>query len=322
MQHASLDSSGTSASVAFNSSTSAGGWIGVVIRAGAQSEAFTVTDTNGNTYRKAFQLNQTGDQDTLAVFYAENIAAGANTITVADTISATLRFAILDTGVATSNSLDVTVFAQGQSASPNSSNATTSSNGDLLLGAIMTANPASFSAGSGYTIEESVPAEPSAKLIAEDQIQTTAGSVSASATLGVSDFWAAGVAAFRPGGSAATPITAGIPISLVQHASLDSSGTSASVAFNSSNSAGGWIGVVIRAGAQSEAFTVTDTNGNTYRKAFQLNQTGDEDTLAVFYAENIAAGANTITVADTISATLRFAILKDTPARPLPIRWT
>jgi hypothetical protein len=68
----------------------------------------------------------TANGDTLAIFYAENIAAGSNTITVADTISGTLRFAIMEyTGVATANSRDVTASAQGTSPLTKSGNATT-----------------------------------------------------------------------------------------------------------------------------------------------------------------------------------------------------
>src|SRR5207244_12601210 len=112
------------------------------VRAGHSGQTFTVTDSIGNTYHQAVLLNITVDTpngDTLAIFYAENILGGANTITVSDTISGILRFAILEyAGVATSNSLDVTASAQGTSASPNSGNATTTANGDLLLGAIAT----------------------------------------------------------------------------------------------------------------------------------------------------------------------------------------
>jgi hypothetical protein len=61
----------------------------------------------------------------------------------------------------------------------------------------MTSEVATFAAGSGYGIEESVPAEPNTKLIAEDRIQATAGASSASALLGAADYWAAGLAAFK-----------------------------------------------------------------------------------------------------------------------------
>jgi hypothetical protein len=51
----------------------------------------------------------------------------------------------------------------------------------------MTASGANYTAGSGYTTKEAVPAEPNSKLIAEDQIQTSAGTASASASIAVSD---------------------------------------------------------------------------------------------------------------------------------------
>jgi len=164
------------------------------------NETFTITDTRGNTYKKAIQINQTTDGDTLAIYYAESIGGGPNTVTVSDTVADTLRFAILEySGVATSGSLDVMAVTQGNSATPNSgATATTTANGDLLLGAILTADQEAYTAGSGYTIEESVPGEPGTKLIVEDQIQATAGTASASATLGAANNWAAGVAAFKP----------------------------------------------------------------------------------------------------------------------------
>ena len=199
IQHTSEDAgTATSATLAFPSGNTAGNWIGVCIRAGAVNETFTVTDSNGNTYHKAIQFNETGNGNTLGIFYAENIKGGANTIQVSGTVAATLRLAILEySGVVTSGSLDVIATAQGNSASPYSGNAVTTSVGDLLLGAIMTSDPATFTAGSGYNIEERVPTEPNTKLIAEDQIQANSGAASASASLGAADFWAAGLAAFK-----------------------------------------------------------------------------------------------------------------------------
>jgi len=71
--------------------------------------------------------------------------------------------------------------------------------GTLLLGAITTGNPETFTAGSGYLLEASVSAEPGTKVIVEDQIQATAEAASASASLGTADNWAAGLAAFKAG---------------------------------------------------------------------------------------------------------------------------
>src|SRR5713226_557954 len=178
VQHTSKDAgTTTTSSLAFVSPNTAGNWITVCVRGGlSNSQVFTIVDSNGNTYKQGAQLGFTVSAVTLAIYYAENIKGGANTITVSDTVSGPLRFAILEySGVATSNSLDVpAVAATGTSTSPNSGNLTTTASGDLLLGAIATTNPGTFTAGAGYKIEEFVPAEPNTKRIAEDQIQTTA----------------------------------------------------------------------------------------------------------------------------------------------------
>jgi hypothetical protein len=80
------------------------------------------------------------------------------------------------------------------------------------------------------------------------------------------------------------------------------------------NTAGNWIGVVVRAGHSGQVFSVSDSRGNTYRQAVLFNQTMDApigDTFAIYYAENIAGGSNTVTVSESISGnTLRFAIFE------------
>jgi len=107
-----------------------------------------------------------------------------------------MRLAILEySGVAASNSSDVSVATEGTRTSP--ATVTANFSGDLLLGEIVTANPASFNCGSGYTIEVRVPAEPNTKLIVEDQRPSIAGAASAGASLGGSDHWGAVLVAFR-----------------------------------------------------------------------------------------------------------------------------
>src|SRR5271155_852089 len=213
VQHTSVDegiAALSSASLAFASNNTAGNWIGVGIRVGQPNETITVKDSKGNTYRNATQINQTADGDTLAIFYAENIAAGANTVTISVSSADTLRFAILEfSGVATSGSVDQAIASQGSNASPNSGSITTTANGDLLLGAILTADGETFTAGSGFQILESVPAAPNTKLLAEYQIQGMSGSTSASATLSSADPWSAAIAAFKAGtgGTSAPKIT-------------------------------------------------------------------------------------------------------------------
>ncbi len=177
VQHVGKDAGTTTTStLAFTSANTAGNFIAVAVRGGlSSSQVFTVTDSNGNTYKKEAQIGYTASQVTSAIYYAENIKAGANTITVSMTVSGPLRFDVLEySGVATANSLDATAVATGSSATPNSGNLTTTVAGDLLLATVGTTNPATFTAGTAYTIRDFVPAEPSTKHIGEDRIQSAA----------------------------------------------------------------------------------------------------------------------------------------------------
>ncbi|MGB2713484.1 MAG: Ig-like domain-containing protein [Vicinamibacterales bacterium] len=207
VQRAGIDAgSTTSASLTFPSANTAGNFIVVAIRAGSLDQVFTITDTVGNQYRKATQFNVTRDGVSLAVFYAENIIGGTNTVRVADSKSGTLRFSILEyAGVATTGSLNVSAAAEGSGTAPNSGTATTTTDGALLIGIIMTANPATVTAGSGYTIRSAVPGTTNAKLVVEDRVQSTAGPAGATATLGITDVWGAVFAAFRVGTATQQP---------------------------------------------------------------------------------------------------------------------
>ena len=223
VQHIGKDAGTTTTStLAFPGANAAGNFIAVVIRGGlSNSQVFTVKDSNANTYKQAKQIGSSGSQVTSAIYYAENIAGGSNTITVTMTVSGPLRIAILEySGVATSNSLDATVAASTTSTSPNSSSLTTSVSGDLLLGEVATADSVTFTGGAGFTVRDFVPAEPNTKLITEDQIQATAGTAAATATLNPSSNWAALLAAFKPAGG-----VAGSPASITASAGTPQSAT-------------------------------------------------------------------------------------------------
>jgi hypothetical protein len=200
VQHRGTDAgSSASSSLSFSTTNATGNWIAVAIRSFPYSQALTVTDTRGNTYRKAIQLNETVDGIAVAIYYAENIAGGSNAVTVSKPQSGgTLRFSILEySGVALANSLDGTAASQGRSTTPSSGNVTATTSGDLVIGVIATANERTFTAGSGFVIEERVPVAPYTKLIVENRTQPTAGPLSAGATLNTSDDWGAVAAAFR-----------------------------------------------------------------------------------------------------------------------------
>lgn len=96
-----------------------------------------------------------------------------------------------------------------------------------------------------------------------------------------------------------SPNNTGLPVNLpsqVQKAAGKSSGSVASLAlaFGSNNAAGNSIIVACGVG-NGTAPTVTDSNSNTYTQSPQVSN-GSALNVAIFYAVNIAAGANTVTV--------------------------
>jgi regulation of enolase protein 1 (concanavalin A-like superfamily) len=207
VQQAGMDA-GTvsSATRAFPSPNATGNFVAVIVRAGGLDKVLTITDTNGNQYRRAVQFNVARDGVSFAIFYAENIVGGPNSVRVSVSSQGTLRFSILEyAGVAKIDALDGTGAAEGSGTTATSGTVITI-RGGLRIGAIMTANPASITAGSGYTLRSAVPPNPNAKLAVEDSVQSAGGAVSATATLGKTDVWGVVFAAFASGAmSAAAP---------------------------------------------------------------------------------------------------------------------
>lgn len=95
---------------------------------------------------------------------------------------------------------------------------------------------------------------------------------------------------------------AGVPPAIVQKASAVSTGSVASIApaFTSGNTKGNSIIVVLAVGNNS-AVTIADTTGNTYTSAV-LGANSTTFSSQIFYATNIAAGANTVTITNGGSA--------------------
>jgi hypothetical protein len=222
----------TTGSLAFSSATRPGDWIAVAIRTSVPNETFTVRDSSGNQYVRAAQSNVAGaapNAYTLALFYAENIKGGPDTVTVSDTAISTLQFAILEySGVATANSLDATAFQQGFSASPNTGTASTTASGKLLLGMFITANGANYTAGSGYTMAQRVPNTTNARLAVEHMAPSASGAASATASLGASDYWGALLVALRPAAASGLPST---PASPAPSSGATNASTSASLSW-------------------------------------------------------------------------------------------
>ena len=90
--------------------------------------------------------------------------------------------------------------------------------------------------------------------------------------------------------------------SLIQSAGIDrSSSASPTLAFPSPNTDGNLILVGVRAGSHTgHVLGVTDTLGNSYRLLGTVNG-GTNSTHALFVAQNVKAGANTVTITDSTS---------------------
>lgn len=131
--------SGSSGSVgvAFGGDNAAGNLIVVGVWIEHSSATITsVTDTQGNTYNAALGYSGSWASGRMRIYYAENIASGANTVTVAISEGAARVNAHIAefSGCATSSALDVVGTSVGGSDDPSSDSATPSQNNTLIYG--------------------------------------------------------------------------------------------------------------------------------------------------------------------------------------------
>src|SRR4029077_910061 len=146
-----------SVSAAFPSANSPGNLIIAFVRMSTTFQTVNVTDTAGNRYVDAVSQGQTADGHQVHIFYAKNIAGGADTVTAS--FSATINHSWLAvyeySGLSTTNPIDQVARAQGSDNSPFSGLITTTSANELEFAA--TGLPASYtgsvSPGPGYTMQ-------------------------------------------------------------------------------------------------------------------------------------------------------------------------
>jgi hypothetical protein len=159
------------------------------------SNVTAVTDSQGNVYTLAIGPTR-GTNLSQSIYYAKNIKAGANTVTVTfNQPAAFVDVRILEyAGLSTTAPLDVTAAATGNSTAPNSGSATTTSANELIFGAntVWTVNTA---AGPSFTTR--IITTPDADL-AEDRVVTTTGSYNASSTLSTAGPWVMQMVTFKP----------------------------------------------------------------------------------------------------------------------------
>jgi hypothetical protein len=288
--------SAASLAVSFSSNNTAGNLIVVAISSdSAGATVSSVTDTRGNTYVKATDATTlNADHGTLTgVWYALNCAAGANTVTVTQSVGSTLVAIHEFSGVATSSAVDVTNTSVTTTTTPSVS-ATTTAAGDLVFGAIRNTR-SGLTPSAGLTKDR----EPAwgEWLTTMHGSAANAGVATIGGTVdnGVGGVCGSHIVTFKAATVTAPPST----ITKVQSASSAAAASSLSVGFASANTAGNLI--VIAASSDNVAATITavsDTKGNTYVKATDATPlNSDHGTLTgVWYATNCQAGANTVTV--------------------------
>src|SRR5262245_2397714 len=192
--------------VAFASNNTAGNLIVVAVLFSPSTALVTgITDTRGNTYVQArSHTNSTGNIYG-TVWYAKNVAAGANTVTLSFSGVSSSQMIILEySGLDTTAPLDQVNSATSSSAGTvlNSGNVTTTAANELIFGAAGVASAANITPGAGFTERQDC----NNKLEAMDQVVSATGTYAASWTDDVSGHWVALVVTFSAGGALA-PIT-------------------------------------------------------------------------------------------------------------------
>jgi hypothetical protein len=265
----------------------------------------SLSDSGSNTYTKA--VGPTTGSGTLAswrqeIWYAYNIT-GAGTFSVTATFSGTFNAEKeischeYSGALTASDPKDVTSSATGSTEFASSGSASTSQAGELIFGAALFQGQAKV--GMNSTQRSFI-----ANNVSQDRHVWATGSYSADFDSYGGEDWIAQMVTFK---SATTSPPA---IYEVQRASYVNDSTprppSASKAFAINNTAGNFIWVGFYCSGTGRTLSVSDTRGNTYTQAATVTQTTDGHQIWLYYAMNIAAGANTVTATATGADTQYF----------------
>jgi len=155
----------------------------------------SLADSAGNVYQTAIPVFR-GNGLSQAIYYAENIKPGTNTVTVDFNEPATfvdLRVTEYS-GLSPTNLFDAGVSGTGMGTSADSGPLTVTNVSDLLFGAGMTADTFT-AAGGGFTLR--VITSPDSDIV-EDRLAVAIDNYSATAPLNSSTAWLMQLAAFKP----------------------------------------------------------------------------------------------------------------------------
>jgi hypothetical protein len=180
----------------------------------SSSSTMSLSDSKGNAWTAATTRQvDTRNAQALQVFYAPNIAGGADTVTVVPSPPAPWVRVIVHevTGAAPSAPLDQTaVNNTGSGTSISAGPVTTAAAGEYIFTAAMNdgaAGSATFSAGSGYVLR-AVAAPGDNELASADQVQSVAGSIPATWSLSQSSESMAQMTTFRASTAAPAVVAA------------------------------------------------------------------------------------------------------------------
>ena len=169
----------------------------------------SVTDSAGNTYALASGPN-TGTGLSESIYYANNIVgSSSNTVTVTFNGTATKPdVRVLEySGVSTSNPLDVSTGASGNSNIADSGFVTTNASNELIVGADMVASNTTIMAGAPFTIRTIT--SPNSDLAA-DRLVNVPGSYHSWAPLNASGAWVMQVVTFRAAAAGSVPFVSSV----------------------------------------------------------------------------------------------------------------
>jgi hypothetical protein len=203
VQSAQIAGSGLySVSQAFANPNTAGNLIIAFVRMSTTGQTVQVTDSLGNIYTDAVTQGQTADGHQTHIFYARNIAGGANTVTASfSDLNNHPWLAIYEySGLSASAPLDQTAHAQGSTAAASSGlTPTTTSAHELVFSGLglPASSTQTVAAGTGFTLLQQDAPPDHSRGADEQTIVTSAGQYAGTFAVSSASNWTVVVATFK-----------------------------------------------------------------------------------------------------------------------------
>jgi hypothetical protein len=211
VQHTNKDCNTNVAScaLAYGSNVTAGNLLVVVARTGqgTNETSITTSDTIGNSLTALTRIDDSTRQSGVGWYTCANASTAPDTVTIAvNTVNTSVRMAIYEySGVATSGCLDTQSTGVGNSTSPAAGSIAPAGKNELIIAWDGINSATNQLAGTNFTLEDAVPANPNARLAVQDWVQPTATATTGAFAAIPALNWVENVAAFKPASGAAVP---------------------------------------------------------------------------------------------------------------------